>query len=140
MAKKFSIVYRSNGLTKAESAYGFMAYESDETKRKKVLDIALCKIADADRKLAKLTAKGQMCMHLPGNFSQDLVNELSSLIFHTAYVVCKKSGNREEVIYLSLFKDSALRYKNNLPNAYVRYQGMEYLNPDYYVKELSLIS
>ena len=134
MAKTFEIVKMKNLLTGELSAVKFTC-ESDELSRKRIL------------KRLNASVKGdnfEFCfgeslyMHLLPNLSEETVRELSSRMYHTAYAVCKKKGKGEKVLYLSLLKDTALRFKASIPAATKRVEGRDVPNPDYYVKELSL--
>ena len=77
-------------------------------------------------------------MHLLSGLSEESARELSRYRFHTAYAVCKKTKKGDEVLYLSLFKDSALRFKSAIPAAILNANGRSVANPNYFVKELRL--
>ena len=77
-------------------------------------------------------------MHLLPGLFEETVRELSSRMYSTAYVVCKKRGKGEKVLYLSLLKDSALRFRALIPAASRWENGKEVLNLGFYVKKLRL--
>ncbi len=77
-------------------------------------------------------------MHLLPGLSETTVRELSERMYCTAYAVCRKREKGEDVLYLSLFKDAALRFKASIPAATRRVEGRDVPDPSYYVKELRL--
>jgi len=134
MAKTFEIVKLRNLLTGEERAVKYSC-ETDEISRKRLLEKLNSSLKEGN---CEFCFGERMYMHLLPGLSEDTVRELSSRMYRTAYVVCKRKGKREKVLYLSLLKDSALRFKASIPAATKREKGREIPNPDYFVKELSL--
>lgn len=134
MAKVFSIVKKKNQLTGEERIVHY-SLGDDELSRAKI-------VRKLNRSLKNETESfrcdERLYMHLLPDLSDETVKELSRRLYHTVYVVCKKSRKGERALYLSLFKDTAMRFKEAIPAATVKVKGKEFSNPDYYVKELRL--
>ena len=137
MAKKFEIVKRRNLVTGEERAVKF-TYGADELSKRRILRKLKNSISGKEGQIYEYRYDESMYMHLLPGLSPETVKELSSRMYSTAYAVCKKKHKGEEVLYLSLFKDSALRFKASIPAASRWEKGKEVLNPDFYVKELRL--
>ena len=136
MAKTFCVVMMKNLLNGEERAVNF-AYEADEVSKKRVLG-KLNRSLKKDEKHFDYRFGESMYMHLLPGLSKEVVKELSSRMYSTAYAVCKKKKKSEEVLYLALFKDTALRFKASIPAATLKVEGKEVPNPNFYVKELRL--
>lgn len=137
MAKTFEIVKRRNLVTGEERAVKF-AYGADELSKRRILRKLKNSVSGKEGQIYEYRYDESMYMHLLPGLSPETVKELSSRMYSTAYAVCKKKHKGEEVLYLSLFKDSALRFKASIPAASRWEKGKEVLNPDFYVKELRL--
>ncbi|MBQ6215834.1 MAG: hypothetical protein IJK53_00460 [Erysipelotrichaceae bacterium] len=137
MAKTFEIVKRRNLVTGEERAVKF-TYGADELSKRRILRKLKNSISGKEGQIYEYRYDESMYMHLLPGLSPETVKELSSRMYSTAYAVCKKKHKGEEVLYLSLFKDSALRFKASIPAASRWEKGKEVLNPDFYVKELRL--
>ena len=137
MAKSFEIVKRRNLVTGEERAVKF-TYGADELSKRRILRKLKNSISGKEGQIYEYRYDESMYMHLLPGLSPETVKELSSRMYSTAYAVCKKKHKGEEVLYLSLFKDSALRFKASIPAASRWEKGKEVLNPDFYVKELRL--
>ena len=137
MAKTFEIVKRRNLVTGEERAVKF-TYGADELSKRRILRKLKNSISGKEGQIYEYRYDESMYMHLLPGLSPETVKELSSRMYSTAYAVCKKKHKGEEVLYLSLFKDSALRFKASIPAASRWEKGKEALNPDFYVKELRL--
>ena len=137
MAKIFEIVKRRNLVTGEERAVKF-TYGADELSKRRILRKLKNSISGKEGQIYEYRYDESMYMHLLPGLSPETVKELSSRMYSTAYAVCKKKHKGEEVLYLSLFKDSALRFKASIPAASRWEKGKEVLNPDFYVKELRL--
>ena len=137
MAKTFEIVKRKNLVTGEERAVKF-TYGADELSKRRILRKLKNSISGKEGQIYEYRYDESMYMHLLPGLSPETVKELSSRMYSTAYAVCKKKHKGEEVLYLSLFKDSALRFKASIPAASRWEKGKEVLNPDFYVKELRL--
>ena len=138
MARKFSIVKKVDSKTgqKTISRYSFFTEEEHE---KKMLIRKLNRIEKNDSKTFVYQFDESMYMHILEGISDETVKELSKHIYSNVYVVCKKEGNDEKALYLALFKDTAIRYKNSIPSAKISYKGREYPNPKFFVKEVRLL-
>lgn len=135
MAKTFSIIKKENLITNEVDVENFTWKEPDE-KRKRLLD----KLARKENtNIFRYFYDEDLYMHLLPDMSEELVEELSSHIFSYAYAVIKKKGKKERVLYLSLFKGEALKFKNAIPASTIWVNHRKYLNPDYYVKELRIV-
>ena len=137
MAKTFEIVKRRNLVTGEERAVKF-TYGADELSKRRILRKLKNSISGKEGQIYEYRYDESMYMHLLPGLSPETVKELSSRMYSTAYAVCKKKRKGEEVLYLSLFKDSALRFKASIPAASRWEKGKEVPNPDFYVKELRL--
>lgn len=137
MAKTFEIVKRRNLVTGEERAVKF-TYGADELSKRRILRKLKNSISGKEGQIYEYRYDESMYMHLLPGLSAETVKELSSRMYSTAYAVCKKKHKGEEVLYLSLFKDSALRFKASIPAASRWEKGKEVPNPDFYVKELRL--
>ncbi len=137
MAKKFEIVKKKNLLTGEQRAVKF-AYADSEESRMRILKKLNQSLNGKEGRIFEYRFDESMYMHLLPGLSAQTVKELSSRLYSTAYVVCKKKKDDEKVLYLSLLKDSALRFKASIPAASRWENGKEVLNPDFYVKELRL--
>ncbi len=137
MAKTFEIVKMRNLLTGEEKAVKF-AYGSDELTRERILKKLNRSLSGKEDKIFEYCFDESLNMHLLPGLSDETVRELSSRMYATAYAVCKKKKKGEKVLYLSLFKDTALRFRASIPAACRWKDGVQVLNPDFYVKELRL--
>ena len=137
MAKTFEIVKRRTLVTGEERAVKF-TYGADELSKRRILRKLKNSISGKEGQIYEYRYDESMYMHLLPGLSPETVKELSSRMYSTAYAVCKKKHKGEEVLYLSLFKDSALRFKASIPAASRWEKGKEVPNPDFYVKELRL--
>lgn len=137
MEKTFEIIKKHDLLTGEESAVYYVC-ETDENSRQRVLDRLNASLKGKEKELCHFSYDEKMPMHLLPDLSQATIRELSSRMYCTAYALCHRRGKKEKVLYLSLFKDTALRYKTSLPEAVLKLKGKEYPHPDYYVKELRL--
>ena len=141
MARKFSIIKKKNLLNGEETICGY-CLANDDVSKEKLLKKLLRKQSEAERKVFRFTIDESLYMYLLPGLSPATVKELSSVLYHTAYVVCRWSGKGEKALYLSAMKDTAMRYKVNLPYAMIRVKvnGVEKKvpNPNLYVKELKL--
>ena len=136
MAKSFRIVKKQNLVTGEEQAVRFAAV-SDEEAGRLLLRKLNRSLSETEAKLFAFRYDEKLCMHLLPGLSQTTVRELSRQTWHTAYAVCKKRQDRsEKVLYLSLFKDTALRFKAAIPAAIIHGKDGDVLNPNYYVREL----
>ena len=136
MAKKFSIIKKKNLLTGEERIVNY-SLGDDEISRMKVLR-KLNRTLKGNEDLFCFRCDESMYMHLLPGLSETTVSELSKRLYYTAYVVCRKNRFGEKALYLSLLKDTALRFKASIPAASRWEKGKEVLNPDFYVKELRL--
>lgn len=137
VAKTFNIVKKKNLLTGEERAVNF-ACEDDQVSRDRVLR-KLNQTLQGNESLNFEFCYGEsLYMHLLPGLSKTTVQELSKRMYSTAYAVCKKKKTGEAVLYLSLFKDTALRFKASIPAATRKVEGRDVPNPDFYVKELRL--
>ena len=137
MAKTFNIIKRHSLLNGEKSAV-FYVYGSDAVSEEKILRKLNDSRKVGEDVLFDYCYGEKMHMHLLPGLSDAATEELSRYRFHTAYAVCKKSKKGEEVLYLSLFKDSALRFKASVPSAVINAGSRQVANPNYYVKELRL--
>ena len=136
MAKKFSIIKKKNLLTGEERIVNY-SLGDDEISRMKVLR-KLNRTLKGNEDLFCFRCDESMYMHLLPGLSETTVSELSKRLYYTAYVVCRKNRFGEKALYLSLLKDTALRFKASIPAATIMVKGKEVPNPDFYVKELRL--
>ena len=138
MAKTFSIIKKENLLTGEKTAERFTVdLDLDQDKKLRLLK-KYQRLLDKQEKIKHRCIYGEkLVMNLP-DFSDELVEEISKHLYHTAYVVCKKEGKNEKVLYLSLLKDSALRFRNGIPKAVLKHKNVEYFNPKYFIKEVRL--
>lgn len=139
MAKTFSIIKQKNLVSGEERAVKFTA-ASEEKDLRRITAKLNRRAADDETSLYSYRLDEELNMHLLSNIAEETVRDLSSHIFHTAYAVCKKTHASEQVLYLSLFKDTALKFWHKIPAAYVTVNKKRVLNPKYYVKELTLAS
>lgn len=137
MAKEFNIINRRDLLTNEKKAV-FFAYGDAAEAEEKVLRKLNASRRQGEDVLFDYCYGVKMQMHLLPGLSDETVRELSRFMYHTAYVVCKKTKKGEEVLYLSLLKDSALRFKASIPAAVLTVKGKSVANPNYFVKELRL--
>ncbi len=137
MAKSFEIVKKRNLLTGEERAVKFSC-GNDEVSRERILKKLNGSLKGKESEIFEFCFGESMYMHLLPGLSKETVRELSRRMYSTAYVVCKKKKKGEKVLYLSLFKDSALRFKASIPAATLKVEGREVPNPDFYVRELRL--
>ena len=135
MAKEYSIIKRLNVLDKSEEVVGFTTCDDE----KKLIEKMRRGLDEHCRNIYKFSYGEKMLMHLLPNISAQTINDLSARVFYTAYAVCKKNNNKESVLYMSLFKDSALKFLLKVPSASIIIKGQNYNNPNYYVKELKLV-
>ena len=133
MAKLFSIIKKQNLLDKTDSIYGY----SSITDEKRIISKLERGMSESDKELYRYHIDNKMVMHILPNISDDVVKELSKRYFHTVYGVCRKKNNKEEILYMSLFK--CQKYLMRIPAATIRINKKEYANPNYYVKELRLV-
>ncbi|MBQ9425737.1 MAG: hypothetical protein IJU42_07310 [Erysipelotrichaceae bacterium] len=138
MAKAFSIIKRENLVTGELCCEGF-TWKKEGDEEKETVEKLARKLNTSERVISRYCFDEVLGMHLLPGMSKELVSELSSHVFSYAYAVCKKEGKKETVLYLSLFKDMAMRFKNGIPAASIRFKDRDYANPDYYVKELRII-
>ncbi|MBQ1899385.1 MAG: hypothetical protein II153_00620, partial [Erysipelotrichaceae bacterium] len=124
-------------VTGEERAVKF-TYGADELSKRRILRKLKNSISGKEGQIYEYRYDESMYMHLLPGLSPETVKEFSSRMYSTAYAVCKKKHKGEEVLYLTLFKDSALRFKASIPAASRWEKGKEVLNPDFYVKELRL--
>lgn len=136
MAKNYKIVKKQNLLDSSVEVVGFSTSDNE----KKVIEKMVRSMDDNLKDINRYYFDEKMLMHLLPNISNETINDLSRRIFHTAYAVCKRKGNQESVLYMSLFKDSALKFLLKVPAASIKLKGKTYRNPNYYVKELKLIA
>ncbi len=137
MAKTFRIINRRDLLTGEKKAVLF-AYGADAQSEEKVLSRLNASRKQGEDILFDFCFGGKMQMHLLPGLSEQTVRELSRFRYHTAYAVCKKTAKGEDVLYLSLLKDSALRFRASIPAAVLTAKGKSVANPNYFVKELRL--
>ena len=137
MAKTFDIVKRKNLLTGEEKVVHY-TYGRDEASRKRVLEKLNRSLKGEESRIYEYRYGESLYMHLLPGLSENLVRELSSRMYYTAYAVCKKNEKDEKVLYLSLFKDSALRFKAAIPSATIKVRDKEVPNPRFFVRELRL--
>ncbi|MBQ2658240.1 MAG: hypothetical protein IJF87_06705 [Erysipelotrichaceae bacterium] len=137
MAKTFNIINRRDLLTGEKKAVCF-AYGDDAQAEEKVISRLNASRRQGENVLFDYCYGKKMQMHLLPGLSDETVRELSRFMYHTAYVVCKRTKKGEEVLYLSLLKDSALRFKASIPAATLTVKGKSVANPNYFVKELRL--
>ena len=135
MAKLFTIIKKENLLDRTDTIYGY----SSITDEKKLLAKLERQLSENEKELYRYHIDDKMVMHILPGISDELVKELSRRCFHTVYGVCRKKHKKEEILYMSLFKDSALKYLMRIPAATIKIKDREYANPDYYVKELRLV-
>ena len=137
MEKVFNIVKKKNLLTGEERAVKF-SYETSEVSKDLLLRKLNRSLKGKESEIFCFCFDESLYMHLLPGLSEETVRELSRRMYCTAYVVCKKKEKGESVLYLSLLKDAALRFKASIPAATIREKDREVPNPDYYVKELRL--
>lgn len=138
MAKLFSIVSKVDEKTNEEVIVRYSSYEEDEKRRERLLKKAK-NLSAKDGLSCKFVFKKNMPMHIINGISKETAAELSKHIYSNAFVVYQKDGNKEIPLYLSIFKDTAIRFKNSLPKAFVKKEGKEIPNPRYGVKEIRLL-
>ena len=136
MAKKYTIVKKMSALDKSVEVVGFTT-SSDE---KRLIDKMLRGMDDNSRDIYSFFFAERLVMHLLASLDPETIADLSRRVFHVAYAVCKKTGNKESVLYMSLFKDSALKFLIKVPASSIKIKGKTYSNPNYYIKELKLIA
>lgn len=136
MNKLFTMIKKVDAAGNAK-VVNYTLSKYDDDKRKRILNKLYRKYDYKGIKAARLYYDESMVMTLP-NLSQETINDLSKHLFSTAYVVCKKQKNNEKVLFLSLFKDTAIIFKNNIPASSIKINGITYKNPNYYVKEVKL--
>ena len=137
MAKTFNIIKRRDLLSGEKKAVCF-AYGDDVQAEEKVLRKLNASRRQEEEVLYDFCYGEKMQMHLLPGLSDQTVRELSRFKYNTAYVVCKRTKKGDEVLYLSLLKDSALRFKASIPSAVLTVKGKSIANPNYFVKELRL--
>ncbi len=137
MAKKFSVIKMKDLLSGEERIVGY-SLGDDESSRKKVLKKLHRSLKGKEADAFSYRMDESLCMHLLPGLSETTVKELSRKLYYTAYVVCKKTDKGEKALFLSLLKDTALRFKVSIPAATRKENGVDVPNPDYYVKELRL--
>ena len=139
MAKQFSIIKRKNLLSGEETISGY-SLATDKVSKEKLLKKLIRNQSESEKNVFAYSIDESLCMYLLPGLSETTIRELSSVLYHTVYVVCKKSGGNEKALYLSALKDTAMRYKLNLPEAMVKDKetGKMVPNPRLYVKELKL--
>lgn len=138
MFKEFVVIKKEDLKTGEKTVKNFTLKKYEGETRRRILD-HLYRLEDG-RKLKDVSYSFDetLCMSLP-NFSQETVNEISKYLYLTAYVVIRRKNKNENVIHLSLLKDTAIRYKNSLKDASITYKNKEYRNPNLFVKEVKLI-
>jgi len=139
MAKEFTIVYQVDSLNKNQKAVAYCNFEDDKEKIKKYLSKAERQFGEIDSNIIKYISKQKINLHLLDGLSNDSVKELSKYLYHYVYAVCLDNNGNEEVLFISAFKDKAIKHKNTIKNSKIRINDREYNNPNYYVKELRLI-
>ena len=137
MAKTFTMIKKKNLLTGEEKTTSYCLLQ-DEAGKEKLLKKLKNNLQGTEKAIIQYRMDERLYMHLLPGLSESSVKELSKILFHTAYVVCKKKKDSEEVLYLSLFKDSALRFKASLPKAMIKIDGKDFINPAYYIREITL--
>ena len=135
MAKLFTIIKKENLLDRTDAIYGY----SSITDEKKLLEKLGRQMSESEKELYRYHIDKRMVMHILPDISDELVKELSRRCFHTVYGVCRKNNKSEEILYISIFKDSSQKYLMRIPSATIKINKKEYANPNYYVKELRLV-
>lgn len=135
MAKLFSIIKKQNVLDNTDAIYGYSPIDDE----KKLLAKLERQTSESEKELYRYYIDKKMVMHILPNISDELVKELSRRCFHTVYGVCRKKNKKEEILYISMFKDSSQKYLMRIPSATIKINKKEYVNPSYYVKELRLV-
>ena len=136
--KKFSIVKKIDLRSGSESIVRY-ALLSESEKRRDALLRKLVRLDRINEELYSLKFDEVLPLHILEGISDEVVQELSGHAYPTAYVVCKRNKNGEKAIYLSILKDTAIRYKNSLPEAYKLVGGKEVANKNFSVKEVRLL-
>ena len=138
MFKEFVMIKKENLKTGEKSVDYFTLKSYVGESKRRILDQLYRRENPRSVKNINYSFDETMYMSLP-KFSDETVKEISKHLFLTAYAVVKKQHKNEKVIYFSLLKDTAIKYKNSLRAATVIKNNIEYRNPNIYVKEVKLI-
>lgn len=138
MFKEFTIIKKENLITGEKTIEYFTLKSYVGESKRRILDQLYRREDPRSVKNINYCFDETMHMSLP-KFSDETVKEISKHLFLTAYAVVKKQHKNEKVIYFSLLKDTAIKYKNSLRAATVIKNNIEYRNPNIYVKEVKLI-
>lgn len=139
MAKTFSVVKRINLATGEETVARYASLPKNDEKKKSLLRKLNNLLPKEEKDLFSFRFDEVLEMHVLQGLSEKTVEELSKHVYSTVFAVCKKRQNGEDVLYLNVFKDGAIRYKSSLPGAIRESRGRETTNPKYFVKEVKLI-
>lgn len=137
MKKEFIIIKKENLLNEEKTVCAYVISASGKS-NKALLEKYQRIVSNKDNYLYRYSFDEKLNMHLIPGISKQTVMELSKHLYHYAYVVCKLSGKDEKVLFLSPFKDVAMKFKNSIPSAILTKKGVDYYNPKFYVKEISL--
>ena len=136
--KTFSIVKKVNLLTGEESIVRY-ALNPESEKRRNALLRKLARLDRIDEKLYSLKFDEVLSLHILEGISDEVIQELSKHVYPTCYVVTRRVKGSEKALYLSILKDTAVRYLNSLPEATKLVGGKEVLNKNFSVKEVRLL-
>ena len=136
--KTFSIVKKVNLLTGEESIVRY-ALSPEDDKRRDALLRKLTRLDRIDEKLYSLKFDEVLSLHILEGISDEVIQELSKHVYPTCYVVTRRVKGSEKALYLSILKDTAIRYRNSLPKAVVETEGKPHFNKAYDIKEVRLL-
>ncbi|MBQ0036351.1 MAG: hypothetical protein KBT35_05495 [Firmicutes bacterium] len=136
--KTFSIIKKVNLLTGEESIVRY-ALNPENEKRRNALLRKLARLDRIDEKLYSLKFDEVLPLHILKGISNEVIQELSRHAYPTCYVVSRRNKNGEKALYLSILKDTAVRYLISLPEATKLVGGKEVLNKNFTVKEIRLL-